>query len=121
MPGPQLLLRPPASAGGRGEQDDSEPVGLAGGAMLPAYGLRHPHRPGRGVQRRAPGRVGCLLRQPEGRPRPHLLQSAARRPRVPQVPDEEDLLRVVYSKRDPKDGLDEQTPEFSSCTCGGVL
>lgn len=81
--------RPPARA-----QDDPDAVGLPGRAMLPAHGVCHPHRLGRGVQRRAPGRVGRLLRQPESRPRPHLLQSAPRRPRVPQVQDEGSERRV---------------------------
>lgn len=33
----------------------------------------------------------------------------------------EDILWVVYSKRNPEDWLDEQTPEFGSSTCGGIL
>lgn len=80
-----LLPRRPPS---RSQDDPSDSLGLPGGAVLPAHGVRHAHRPGRGVQRRAPRRVGRLLRQPQSRPRPHLLQSAARRPRVPQVQDE---------------------------------
>lgn len=79
-----LPCRPPS----RAQDDPSDSLGLPGGAVLPAHGVRHAHRPGRGVQRRAPRRVGRLLRQPQSRPRPHLLQSAARRPRVPQVQDE---------------------------------